>query len=237
MRGSMATWQQRLTLMHDLSGLTIVAAGVGLAGCVVWALVRALPVHALAALVTVLGATTTAVVLKRFLLTRPDFGYGTANTLPSGHVTVAMSTALAVILVVPASARLVADLVAVAATAPQAFLTIAIGWHRPSDVLAAALIALAWTAIAVVLIARAGERRTPPPKPLPPAQLVALLALVAIAGLIVVVLPLRAGLQHSQFVQAGVLVLTAAMSALVVAAVTGLLDWLDRRPGPIEATA
>ena len=98
---------QRTThrLVEVLSLVSAWSVALVLAGCVVLALLRRRVAAAVAAMVLVAGANVTTQVLKYDVLTRPDIGFGTANTLPSGHTTVAVSLALAGVLVAPVALR------------------------------------------------------------------------------------------------------------------------------------
>lgn len=95
-------------------------------------------------------------------LSRPAFtATGSVhNSFPSGHVALAAATVIAVCLVLPLGARLVAALVGTIAVALVAVATIAAGWHRFSDGLGAVLIAVAGGALVVLV-----TRGTPPEQP------------------------------------------------------------------------
>ncbi len=130
-----------------LNDLTIGVAICVLAGCVVVALVRHQYEFAIAAVVLVGGANLTTQLAKHELLTRPGVGYGASNSLPSGHTTLTVSLLMAVLLVLPALSRGVVVLVgSVAATVVGVGMVVA-GWHRPSDVVAALGICLAWAGL------------------------------------------------------------------------------------------
>ncbi|NNC11896.1 phosphatase PAP2 family protein [Planctomonas sp. JC2975] len=78
----------------------------------------------------------------KLLLPRPnvgDFGYS-ANTFPSGHVAFAMSTALAITMVLPRHANRAIVAVVMLATVGVAWCSVASFAHRPSDVVGAALV-------------------------------------------------------------------------------------------------
>ncbi|MFC8191073.1 phosphatase PAP2 family protein [Cellulomonas sp. NPDC057328] len=94
------------------------------------------------------GANLTTQVVKR-LLDRPDHGVGAdyGNTLPSGHTTVAASVSAALLLVVPPRARPAAAVVGAAYTSATGVSTLVGQWHRPSDVVAATFVVLAWVAV------------------------------------------------------------------------------------------
>jgi len=68
------------------------------------------------------------------------------TSFPSGHATVAMSLALALVLVVPARLRLPVGAVGLAYAIVVGGAAVTSAWHRASDVLGADLVALAWAA-------------------------------------------------------------------------------------------
>ncbi|MGO1385053.1 MAG: phosphatase PAP2 family protein [Arachnia sp.] len=111
---------------------------------------------AMAATTTVLGTMTLAVVLKEILV-RPTLVDGSLNSLPSGHVAavagLAAGTVMAVSRPVSRVLLIVAGLVAVAVTG---LATLAVEWHRPSDVVASALIAVV-VAMTVALFSSARQ--------------------------------------------------------------------------------
>jgi membrane-associated phospholipid phosphatase len=94
------------------------------------------------------------------VLRRPTFGAAGAsahNSFPSGHVALAAATVVAVILVLPGVVRVPASLLGAALVAVVAVATIAAGWHRFSDGLAGALMAIA--AGGAVVLASPGTSR------------------------------------------------------------------------------
>jgi hypothetical protein len=107
----------------------------------------------------ILGANVTTEVLKKVVIERPDLldnfeSFG--NTFPSGHATVAMSLAVAAVLVVPRRFRGTAALAGVAYASAVSTAVLVTGWHRPSDALGAAFVAVGWGAgmSAVLVLAR-----------------------------------------------------------------------------------
>ena len=132
---------------------SLAAAGL-LAGAV--ALLRKRWLLAAVVLVTVVGSNVTTQLLKYQLFTRPDFGFATQgasyNTLPSGHTTVAMSVAVAAVLVSPARLRGVVSVAAATYAAATGVATLSAGYHRPSDAVAACLVVGAWAAALCALI-------------------------------------------------------------------------------------
>lgn len=115
---------------------------------------------AVAAGVLIAGANLTTQLLKLTLprpelVAGPELGPGTGlGTLPSGHATVAMSLALALALVAPPATRAVAAVVGGAYAIGVGVATLALDWHRPSDVLTAYLVATAWAALVAAALAR-----------------------------------------------------------------------------------
>lgn len=158
---------QRATneLLDTLSVSSLAVAGIALA---MLAVVRRRPRLALGVAVMVVGANISTQLLKLHLLDRPDLlhraGAATVPSFPSGHATVAMSLGLALILVVPPRLRVLAGMVAAVYASTIGAATLTAGWHRPSDVLAAYLVAAAWTAVVVafILIWRGGQTAPEP---------------------------------------------------------------------------
>lgn len=106
------------------------------------ALARRRPTLAGRAVAVVVIANLLTQILKA-LLHRPDLGVttGLANSLPSGHVTVAASVSLALIMVAPVWMRAPAAWLGWMWTALMGVTVVAQAWHRPADVLVALLIA------------------------------------------------------------------------------------------------
>ena len=102
--------------------------------------------HGSATAAKTVGAITVTVgsarVLKA-LLTRPDLLDAMANSLPSGHVAGVAGLAVGATLAVPAVLRSTAAVAGGIVVTLTAVATIAQQWHRPSDVLSAALLAAA----------------------------------------------------------------------------------------------
>ena len=142
----------------------ISVAALGLASMILMgiAVVRKRIYLALATGVMILGANVTTQVLKRIVLTRPDLDAGTEilqNSFPSGHSTVAMSVAVALVLVVPSRFRWLAAVLGTAYAAATGVAVVSAGWHRPSDAVGAWFVVGAWTAFVLALLAASG--RTP----------------------------------------------------------------------------
>ena len=101
------------------------------------------------------GANLTTQVLKYLVLDRPELGVGYtgANTLPSGHTTAAASVSAALVFVVPPRGRPWAAVLGAVYTTATGVSTLIGRWHRPSDVVAAVLVVLAWSGLACALAA------------------------------------------------------------------------------------
>lgn len=124
------------------------------------AVLRRRPLLALAAGAMILGSNVATQVLKQIALVRPDYSDGAGflnNSFPSGHATVAMSVAVALILVVPSRFRWVAAFLGLAYAAITGSAVVSVGWHRPSDVLGAWLVVGAFAALSLAVLTHAGQ--------------------------------------------------------------------------------
>ncbi|RIQ31218.1 phosphatase PAP2 family protein [Jiangella rhizosphaerae] len=130
------------------------------------ALLRRRWLLALQVIVLVGGANLTTQVLKHAVLDRPRLADDTGplgNSLPSGHTTVAASVAAALLLVVPRRTRPAVAIVGAGYTAVTGVSTMVGGWHRPSDVVAAVTVVLAWAGLTTMLTALSSPERMPSP--------------------------------------------------------------------------
>ena len=145
---------ERLLETISVSSLLLFGGGI-----MAFALVRGRPWLAAGAGVAVVGANLTTQALKaRF--DRPDLAGGGPTidgAWPSGHVTVAMSLAMALVLVAPAGLRWTTALAGCAYATAVGLAVIALDWHRPSEVVGAYLVAVGWTAAVAALLIAAGE--------------------------------------------------------------------------------
>lgn len=140
-----------------LNTISIASLALGTTAVMLVALVRRRPHLALTAGVIVGGSCVTTEVLKRYLLDRPDLvgrpdTLGMTNSFPSGHSTVAMSLAVALVVVVAEEVRPIAALCGLAYATLIGAGTVTAGWHRPSDVLAAYLVVTAWAGASVAVL-------------------------------------------------------------------------------------
>jgi membrane-associated phospholipid phosphatase len=124
-----------------------------LVGAVVLAMIRRQWLLTLQVGLLMAGANLTTQLLKHAVLQRPDLGLGdrVVNTMPSGHTTAAASCAVALVLVVPRRMRALTAILGALYTAGTGIATLIGGWHRPSDVVAAGLVVLAWAGLVSAL--------------------------------------------------------------------------------------
>ena len=132
--GAGTLWQVAEPVLDVVSIGFIIAA---IAATTLVAVIRRRWTLAFQAAVLVGGANITTQLLKHLVLQRPD---GALNTLPSGHTTVAASVSVALLLVVPRSARPAVALLGAVYTGATGISTMIGQWHRPSDVIAAVLV-------------------------------------------------------------------------------------------------
>ena len=100
------------------------------------------------AVVAVVGANLSTQALKYWILWRPDYDItarmDNANTFPSGHTTMATSAAVALILLSGRRWRALSAWAGALFAIAMGYSTLACQWHRPSDVIAALLVPVAW---------------------------------------------------------------------------------------------
>lgn len=150
----MAVWdiseQTRSTAAGLLMLITIPSVALLLAGCVAVAVLRRRLALAIGAVVLIGGATVTTQILKHAVFERlPHTG---ANSLPSGHTTVAISVSLAAVLVTSQRWRVMVAPAAAALSSAAGIATIIGSWHRPGDVIAALAVCTAWLGIALIVV-------------------------------------------------------------------------------------
>jgi membrane-associated phospholipid phosphatase len=118
----------------------------------------------------IVGANVTTEVVKA-LLHRPHLVANALipfNTFPSGHSTVAASLAAALVLVVPLRLRPVAATLGGLYAGAIAAMTLAAGWHRPSDAVSAFAVVGIWTfGVGAALVAGRGTGTPRAPEGLP----------------------------------------------------------------------
>jgi membrane-associated phospholipid phosphatase len=185
-------------LQHDFTRLldliSPASAAVVTGGLVLFAWARRQRSLAFAAVFLVLGASVTTEVLKATLDRPPLIAPGAlgylapGNTLPSGHVTIALSMAVGLTLVLPAPWRLPGALLGLVLASCVALAVVANGWHHPSDVIAGGLVVSGWSALTLLVLSFAGpsqvhargDRRSPAWRR--DSRLAALAPMVAVIG-------------------------------------------------------
>ncbi|MER5884558.1 phosphatase PAP2 family protein [Streptomyces sp. NPDC001941] len=139
----------------SLAVAVVVIAGVGF--------LRGGPALAAAAAGTVGCCAIAAELLKDTLLSRPallpELAYRLHNSLPSGHSTVAMSVVAGLLLVLPHRWRAPVVCAPLVWAVSVGGYTVNERWHRPSDVVAANLLVLAVTGVALLFLAARGAVR------------------------------------------------------------------------------
>jgi membrane-associated phospholipid phosphatase len=165
-RTTRAGVQHATTRLLDTISVSSLVLGTG--AVVVIALARRRPHLAFTAVVVIFGANVSTQLLKKVVLDRPDLGvhedvHEMSNWFPSGHATVAMSLAIALVLVVSINVRPWAALGGVVYATLVGAGTVTAGWHRPSDVIGAYLVVTAWTgtSVAALIWAEGAERARP----------------------------------------------------------------------------
>ncbi len=211
------------SLTGRISAVNVVTVGLGAALAVVVALVRRRPRLAAVVGAVALGSLVSVQVLKRVVLERPplvptDYAQGT-NSFPSGHTSVGMVLAVVLLMVLPLRARPWTWVVVGLFGATFGVSTVLAAYHRPSDVLAAHLVVLAWAlAGSAVLVAWRGssDPADPPPRSVRrPVLLLVLLGSVAALGAavmtvaVVVLDPARTSAMRASFFALAVLALSA----------------------------
>ena len=148
---SQAAWQLgvpdqlgNLLATISISSLMLVALG-----GVALALWRRRTDIAIAIVVLLVGANLSTQLLKDLLVTAEPFVQSDRpipGAFPSGHATAAASVALVVVMAVGPALRRWAVTLAVLYAVGVGIATVALGWHYPSDVLGAYMVAGAWAA-------------------------------------------------------------------------------------------
>lgn len=232
-RGGVSAFDEP-TVFHGASRLldTISVASLALLGAaiVAIALLRARPRLAVAAGLVLIGANVTTQVVKGSY-ERTDLVYGwwtEAGAFPSGHTTVAMSLAMALMIVVPPALRWTAALGGCCYAAGVGVAVISLDWHRPSEVVGAYLVVVAWAALVmagVTLLAPDSDREPEPAGRA--AAWVAGAAAVAFAAVLAVAATRRLDLRylvddHTAFTVAAAI--SAAACAVLGAITTALVQ-------------
>jgi hypothetical protein len=153
------------------------------------------------------------------MVQRPDLLHNNVipfNTLPSGHSTVAASLAASLVLVVPVRLRPVAATLGALYAAGIATMTLAAGWHRPSDAVSAFAVVGLWTfGVSAVLVRDRGTGSPRAPEGLP-ALLVGAIAVLFTGFAVVLATTTISRADGIHIVRIGLAYLAAALSIVVV---------------------
>jgi membrane-associated phospholipid phosphatase len=186
--GSMiGSWRVSDEALRLLDTVSITAVAVVVGGVILVALLRRRWGLSLVAAAVVVGANVTSQLLKNLVFTRDDLidlgpYNGMVNSLPSGHTTVAASAAVGALLVVPPVLRAVTAALGVVMVTAFGFATLVGQWHRPSDTIAAVLVAAGW-GFAGVIATRIGTRLHRSEVPDRPDAFTVVLLLIGILGI------------------------------------------------------
>jgi hypothetical protein len=186
------------------------------------AVVRERYAAAAAAAALVLGANITTQAIKA-LTDRADHGYLTVESFPSGHATVVVSLVFAALLVAPDAARTTVSFVGSGAITVTAAATLVASWHRPSDIIGALLVSLAWgtAVLAVWSVVRGGMSGVAPART---HRIFATTGVVlAVAGLLAV--GVRPGGGWGGFLDAGVVLAGIGLAAALAVTTYAQLAW------------
>jgi membrane-associated phospholipid phosphatase len=138
-------------LLDTIDIASLAAIGFGIATI---AVLRRRPASAIAAGVLIVGANITTQVLKKVLGSSDPLGSegvrAGIGAYPSGHATVALSLALALVIVAPPALRGVTAVAGTLYASGVGIAVVALGWHYPSDVLGGFAVCAAWAAAAAV---------------------------------------------------------------------------------------
>lgn len=160
--GRTKLWTLAQPVLDLVSDASIIIGTGTIAGI---ALLRRRWLVAVQAVLVIAGANLTTQLLKYNVFDRPVLGSESwwANSLPSGHTTVAASVSVALLLAVPRTARPALAIAGTVFTALIGISTLIGRWHRPSDVVAAILVSLVWGALACVVMTESAQDAKPNP--------------------------------------------------------------------------
>ncbi len=159
LRGALLSNSRVTAVVDRVLNAISVASLLGVVAVVaVIALIRLARLPGLVAIVILAGSNISTLLLKNYVLARPDLGVkevtpATLNSLPSGHATAAMSAVAALLFVLAPRWRLTAVTVGSCYATVTALATMSAGWHRAGDAITAFLLVGIWSmAAATVLI-------------------------------------------------------------------------------------
>ncbi len=151
LRGALLTQGHLIGTVDGVLNVISVASLLGVVAVVaVVALIRLARLPGLVAIGILVGSNVSTLLLKDFLLIRPDLGVvevtpATLNSLPSGHATAAFSAVAALLFVLPRKWRLTMVTLGAAYATATALATMSAGWHRAGDAITAFLVVGVWS--------------------------------------------------------------------------------------------
>ncbi len=164
MEAIVTNWRTDAVLLKGLEVVSISAVALAVLLLAAIGMARRRPDLAIASVALVVGANVITQVLKYRVVHRPDFGYTDLNTLPSGHVTVITSIIVGLLLVLPTAWRPVLVPLGTLVGTTAGVATLVVGWHRPSDTVAAYLVVMGCTGLVVAGVAAGGLRGAQVPR-------------------------------------------------------------------------
>jgi membrane-associated phospholipid phosphatase len=242
LRGALATSPAVRGTVDAVLNVVSTASLLGAVALVaVIALLRLARYQGLAAVGILVAANVSALVLKNYLLPRPDLGLdevapATLNSLPSGHSTAAFSAVAALLFVLPRQWRPWAAVAGAAYATVTGLATMSAGWHRAADSMAAFLLVGFWTTVAAMIVVVGpadGRRMTSGAGASPIRWLVATAAGCLTLGTAVVLLLVAASPVRESTVGTWVAFFTAALfiTGTAIGVLIGILRALDLMDG------
>ena len=236
---------------QSLGVVTVASLLAAVALIAVIALVRLRRGLGLAAVGLLVVSNVSAQLLKSYVLQRPDLGLresapATLNSLPGGHSAAAFSVVVALLLVVPARTRGVVATAGGFYACVVALATMAAGWHRTADSVAAFLLVGIWVGVVVAVMVAfdAADRPGDPAAAavrLPSSSIMAAAALalglaVALMAALAVATPIRESTfgEATAFATGGLFIVGTAI--VVLAGVLVLVERIAPRTSTVAAS-
>jgi membrane-associated phospholipid phosphatase len=147
-----------VSVLDNLPAAVGIACAVGVVLCMI---VRRTLLGPLVATAGGLLAIVLTQALKRGILERPSLGVSEANVVsfPSGHTTVAAAGVMALLLSLGPALRPVWGCIGAFVAGAAGISTVALGWHRPSDVVGALLLVAICGVVAASVVSVLEDRR------------------------------------------------------------------------------
>jgi len=169
-----------------LNAVSVAYVAVAILVVVAIALLRKRWMLAVQVVTVIVGANVTTQLTKKLIFTRPDLdvGWSLANSLPSGHTTVAASVSLALLIAVPRFWRPIVALFGAGFSAAMGISTLVGQWHRPADVYAALCVSAGWALIVCAFATSSTHDSDPRRSKAWTAAIIAILSVVTCAGIL-----------------------------------------------------